>query len=235
METLEIKYHNKSRIVLLLNDYKSYTPLSLKQNWNAGAGSQDRFDRLQHILKKLNQDYSLTSSYVNYPSFLYVLDQKENSNDIQSFGVWKHHLKDLRLPIEMGNSKVLSSVLVNQSETIRAKNDSLVIFNLENIRSNISNGDTIGIIESELDKNFLVYGDNIWDVFSEYRKETPVDSLTYYSWDHLPLVSGSINYMGSYFRHKSRLFKMKIDNNSEIISITNTSKKSDIRVWFKEH
>ena len=234
METLEIKYHNKSRIVLLLNDYKSYTPLSLKQNWNAGAGSQDRFDRLQHILKKLNQDYSLTSSYVNYPSFLYVLDQKENSNDIQSFGVWKHHLKDLRLPIEMGNSKVLSSVLVNQSETIRAKNDSLVIFNLENIRSNISNGDTIGIIESELDKNFLVYGDNIWDVFSEYHQELPTDSSIIYSWQHLPLVSGSIQYPGSFFSHRANIFSIDLPKKQNQFFVTNVSENAKIRIWITD-
>ena len=46
---LNEKLINKSEIILLLNDYKSYKNLSMKQNWNAGASSDLRYNNLKKL------------------------------------------------------------------------------------------------------------------------------------------------------------------------------------------
>ena len=96
-------------------------------------------------------------------------------------------------------------------------------------------GDTIGIIESKFEKKYLIYGQNSWDIFSDYYGIKPNNDLVFYSWEHKPLISGSINYVGSYSNHKSKLFKTILDNRSNKISVTNISKNSKIRVWFRNY
>ena len=225
---------DKSIVVLLLNDYKSYTNLSLRQNWNAGASSNSRFIDLQKLLEHFNYHFQIKDSYVSYPTFYYVLEKKEIPNNLQSFSVWKHHLKDLKLPIQIDNSKLLSSVLIDEGEKMNIQNDSIMIFNLENISRLNSQGDTIGIIESNFEKKYLIYRQNSWDIFSEYHGIKPNSDLVFYSWEHKPLISGSINYKGSYSNHKSQLFKTTLDKKSNRISVTNISKDSKIRVWFRK-
>tara|TARA_B100000519_G_scaffold145816_1_gene126646 strand:+ start:1914 stop:3905 length:1992 start_codon:yes stop_codon:yes gene_type:complete len=233
-DSLLSKLLNRSKLVLLLSDYKSYTNLSLRQNWNAGTSSESRFIKLQELLKYFNYHFKIKDSYVSYPTFYYVLEKKEIPNKVQSFSVWKHHLKDLKLPIQSDNSMLLSSVLVNEGERVSLQNDSIIIFNLENISSHNTFGDTIGIIESNFQKKYLIYRQNSWDIFSDYHGINPNNKSVFYSWEHEPLISGSINYAGSFSKHKSKLFKINLDKKSDMISITNTSKSSKIRVWSRK-
>jgi len=121
IDSLELMIKDKARLILLLNDYKSYTPLTLEQNWNAGYSSMDRVQKLNLILKRINEDYYLIDSYINYPTFLYLLEKKGNgSDDILSTGVWQHNLKDLSLPIsKQSDGGIISSLLVQPGDSAR--------------------------------------------------------------------------------------------------------------------
>jgi len=234
IDSLKSKLNDKTKLVLLLNDYKSYTSLSLRQNWASRFSSENRFSGLESLLVYLNYHFKLKDSYVSYPTFFYILEKKETPNDYQTFSVWQHHLKDLKLPIQIESSILLSSVLIAQDEVAELQNDSTFIFNLENISNPHSLGDTIGIIESGLNKTNIIYGKNSWDIFSDYHDIEPNNDFLYHSWRHTPLISGSINYMGSYFSHNLKLCKIKLNHQTEMITVSNLSKSSKIRVWVKE-
>ena len=234
IDSLKKNLTDKTKIVLLLNDYKSYTNLSLRQNWNTATSSESRFLKLLNLIEYFNYHYFLQDSYVSYPTFYYVLEKKVTPNNYQSFGVWEHHLKDLRLPIHIENSVILSSVLINPNEKIAVQNDSIMIFNLEHISGSNFFGDTIGIIESDFEKTYLIYGENSWDLFADFNNVNPDNDMVIFSWKHTPLVSGSINYKGSYYSHEPKLLKTYLDKSSNKIFIKNTSNNSNIRVWTRK-
>ena len=227
-----IKDKNNSDIILLLNDYKSYTKLSLKQNWNAANNSYNRVDGLNSIIQNLNEYYYLYDSYVNYPTFLYFLKRKKDPSNRYSIGVWEHHLKDLKLPITTENS-LLSSILIKPLDSINIKYSDNLILNFENCQSVIQNQDKIGFYKINNTKYDLIKGVNIWDLFSEFDNIEIKNEHVFFSWYHRPLISGSINYFGSYYGHKARIYKIKIteEDSNENILIKNISKNCSIRIW----
>ena len=234
LDSLESVIMKKNKLVLLLNDYKSYTPLSLAQNWNAGKGSYDRFKGLEYILERVNHNFYLMDSYVNYPTFLYLFERKSaGSDDIISAGVWEYHLKDLILPLEHNNSqKIKSSILVNPGDSIKFQYWSRLVINLEQSYSQDFDGDTVGIVQYSDRQILLVKGENIWDLFAEFNGENIYQDRVFHSWYHRPLVSGSIKYHGSYFRHKAHIYSLDLENtDGDTLSITNKSKNSKIRIW----
>jgi len=233
MDSLEGWIKGKERLVLLLNDYKSYTPLTLKQNWNAGSGSLDRVEKLNMILNRVNKDYYLDDSYVSYPTFLYLLKKKVDGPDnIISAGVWQHHLKDLELPIKSDKKNdILSSIIIQPGDSVEVISDSILVFNLENSSQEIEVGDTVGVVELSRVQIPLILGKNIWDVFAEFRDEEINESNVFHSWIHKPLVSGSIKYEGSYFHHTANLYTMNTHYSPEVIKVINNSGKSNIRFW----
>ena len=233
MDSLESWIKDKERLVLLLNDYKSYTPLTLEQNWNAGSGSLDRVEKLNMILNRVNKDYYLDDSYVSYPTFLYLLKKKVDGPDnIVSAGVWQHQLKDLGLPIKSDKKNdVLSSIIIQPGDSVEVISDSILVFNLENSCQEIEVGDTVGFVELNHVQIPLILGKNIWDVFAEFRDEEINEANVFHSWIHKPLVSGSIKYEGSYFHHTAKLYKMNTHYSPEVIKVINNSGKSNIRFW----
>jgi hypothetical protein len=233
IDSLESGIKDKERLVLLLNDYKSYTPLTLEQNWNAASGSLDRVEKLNMILKIVNKDYYLDDSYVSYPTFLYLLKKKVDGPDnIVSAGVWQHHLKDLDLPIKSDKKNdILSSIIIQPGDSVEVMSDSILVFNLENSYQEIEVGDTVGFMELNRVQIPLILGKNIWDVFAEFRDEEINESNVFHSWIHKPLVSGSIKYEGSYFHHTANLYTMNTHYSPEVIKVINNSGKSNIRFW----
>jgi len=233
IDSLESWIKGKERLVLLLNDYKSYTPLTLEQNWNAGSGSLDRVEKLNMILNRVNKDYYLDDSYVSYPTFLYLLKKKVDGPDnIVSAGVWQHHLKDLELPIKSDKKNdILSSIIIHPGDSVEVMSDSILVFNLENSSQEIEVGETVGVVELSRVQIPLIHGENIWDVFAEFRDEKINESNVFHNWIHKPLVSGSIKYEGSYFHHTAKLYKMNTHYSPEVIKVINNSGKSNIRFW----
>tara|TARA_B100001250_G_scaffold406234_1_gene424939 strand:+ start:193 stop:2163 length:1971 start_codon:yes stop_codon:yes gene_type:complete len=233
MDSLEAQIKGKERLVLLLNDYKSYTPLTLEQNWNAGSGSLDRVEKLNMILSRVNKDYYLDDSYVSYPTYLYLLKKKVNRPDnIISAGVWQHHLKDLELPIKSDRKNdILSSIVIQPGDSVAIISDSILVFNLENFSKEIEIGDTVGIVELNSVQIPLILGKNIWDIFAEFRNDEINKVNVFHSWIHKPLVSGSIKYDGSYFHHTANLYTMNTHYSPEVIKVINNSGKSNIRFW----
>ena len=233
IDSLESWIKDKERLVLLLNDYKSYTPLTLEQNWNAGSGSLDRVEKLNLMLKRVNKDYYLDDSYISYPTFLYLFKKKiDRTDNILSAGVWQYHLKDLDLPIKSDEKKdVLSSIIIHPGDSVEIISDSILVFNLENSNQDIEVGDTVGVVELSRIQIPLIHGENIWDVFAEFRDEEINESNVFHSWIHKPLVSGSIKYEGSYFHHTAKLYKMNTHYSHEVIKVINNSGKSNIRFW----
>jgi hypothetical protein len=233
IDSLESWIKDKERLVLLLNDYKSYTPLTLEQNWNAGSGSLDRVEKLNMILNRVNKDYYLDDSYVSYPTFLYLLKKKVDGPDnIVSAGVWQHHLKDLELPIKSDKKNdILSSIIIQPGDSVEVISDSILVFNLEK-SENIKYGDLVGLIIINGNVINLIKGANIWDVFAEFHDANINDNKVFHSWYHKPLVSGSIRYNGSYYKHKAHIYSLglgkKLDNKIKVI---NTSEMSSIRIW----
>jgi hypothetical protein len=232
MDSLTTSINKNEKIVLLLNDYKSYTPLTLEQNWNAGGGSLGRVKGLDSLLVLLNKDYQLVDSYINYPTFLYLLEKKERKSDKKSFGVWEHHLKDMILPVDISSQeKIFSSLLVQPGDSVMIKPDSALVLNLEN-SNNISIGASIGTITANGKEIHLIKGENIWDIFAEFYDENVDENKVVHSWYHTPLVSGSISYKGSYFKHKARIYKINLAQKvNDKIKIINISDVSSIRVW----
>ena len=233
IDSLESWIKGKERLVLLLNDYKSYTPLTLEQNWNAGSGSLDRVEKLNMILNRVNKDYYLDDSYISYPTFLYLFKKKiDRTDNILSAGVWQHHLKDLDLPIKSDKKNdILSSIIIQPGDSVEVISDSILVFNLEK-SENIKYGDLVGSIIINGNAINLIKGENIWDVFAEFHDANINDNKVFHSWYHKPLVSGSIRYNGSYFKHKAHIYSLglgkKLDNKIKVI---NTSEISSIRIW----
>ena len=92
-------------------------------------------------------------------------------------------------------------------------------------------GDTVGVVELSRIQIPLIYGENIWDVFADFRDDEINESHLFHSWIHKPLVSGSIKYEGSYFHHTTKLYKMNTHYSHEEIKVINNSDKSNIRFW----
>ena len=232
IDSLTTSINKNEKIVLLLNDYKSYTPLTLEQNWNAGGGSLGRVKGLDSLLVLLNRDYQLVDSYINYPTFLYLLEKKEQKSDKKSFGVWEHHLKDLILPVDISSrEKIFSSLLVQPGDSVMIKPDSVLALNLENSK-NISISTSVGTVTANGKEIHLIKGENIWDIFAEFYDENVDENKIVHNWYHTPLVSGSIKYDGSYFKHQARIYSLNLDElDGSRIKIINTSKISSIRVW----
>ena len=232
IDSLTTSINKNEKIVLLLNDYKSYTPLTIEQNWNAASSSLNRVKGLDSLLVLLNWDFQLVDSYINYPTFLYLLEKKERKNNEKSIGVWEHHLKDLILPVDISSrQKIFSSLLVQPGDSIMIKPDSDLVLNLEN-SNNINIGTSIGTITANGREIHMIKGEDIWDIFAEFYDENVDENKVVHSWYHTPLVSGSIKYDGSYFKHKARIYSFdykQLKNNR--IKIINTSKISSIRVW----
>jgi len=232
MDSLTTSINKNEKIVLLLNDYKSYTPLTIEQNWNAASSSLNRVKGLDSLLVLLNWDFQLVDSYINYPTFLYLLEKKERKNNEKSFGVWEHHLKDLILPVDISSrEKIISSLMVQPGDSIMIKLDSDLVLNLENSK-NINIGTSIGTITDDGKEIHLIKGENIWDIFAEFYDENVEENKVVHSWYHTPLVSGSIKYDGSYFKHKARIYSVAhYQLKGTRIKIINSSKISSIRVW----
>jgi len=233
IDSLESWIKDKERLVLLLNDYKSYTPLTLQQNWNAGGGSLDRVEKLNMILKRVNKDYYLDDSYISYPTFLYLFKKKiDRTDNILSAGVWQHHLKDLDLPIKSDEKNdILSSIIIQPGDSVEVISDSILVFNLEK-SENIKYGDLVGSIIINGNAINLIKGANIWDVFAEFHDANINGSKVFHSWYHKPLVSGSIKYFGSYFKHKAHIYSLGLGKkNDNKIKVINTSEMSSIRIW----
>ena len=233
MDSLEDIINNDKELILLLNDYKSYTQLSLRQNWNAGTSSANRVKKLDDILQKLNYNYIITDSYVKYPTFLYLLKRKlDQNNNYSTFGVWEHHLKDLELPI-YSERKILSSVIIKPLDSLEVNFSNNIVLNYENCFDNITTDEKIGFYRLNNKTYDLVSGRNIWNIFSDFNTNSNIDKNIFYHWYHKPLVSGSVNYEGSYFGNKASIYLIKIDEKSfqENILIKNTSKYCYIRIW----
>tara|TARA_Y100001970_G_scaffold76719_1_gene97417 strand:+ start:18013 stop:19992 length:1980 start_codon:yes stop_codon:yes gene_type:complete len=224
---------DKERLAILLNDYKSYTPLSIEQNWNAGFDSQTKANNLYKLLDYLNTDYYLIESYVNYPAYLYLLEKKQKKSNIYSFDVWQHNLKDLRLPIDPPSSRnLISSSLIAPNDELEIMSDSIIVLNIEN-SIDINQNDTLGLIINGQLKIPLIKGVNIWDLFADYFNENVRHDMIFHEWNHKPLISGSISYPGSYFHHNARIYFLRLDEiKSETLVLKNTSKNAEIRIWF---
>jgi len=232
IDSLESWIKDKERLVLLLNDWKSYTPLTLKQNWNAASSSLNRVEGLDSLLVLLNREYQLVDSYIHYPTFLYLLEKKERKRNEKTFGVWEYHLKDLILPVDISSrEKIFSSLLIQPGDSVMIKSDSVLVLNLEKSQD-ISEGALIGTITANGREIHMIKGENIWDIFSEFYNENIDESKVFHSWYHTPLVSSAIRYTGSYFKHKARIYSVGHEQlKGNRIKITNTSKASSIRVW----
>jgi len=232
IDSLSTSINNNEKMVLLLNDYKSYTPLTIEQNWNAASSTHNKVKDLDSLLALLNREYQMMDSYINYPTFLYLLEKKERKSDEKSFGVWEHQLKDLILPVDISpREKIFSSLLLEPGDSVIIKSDSVLVLNLEKSQD-ISEGALIGTITANETEIHLIKGENIWDIFSELYNENIDESKVSHSWYHTPLVSGSIRYEGSYFKHQARIYSLNLDElESSRIKIINTSNISSIRVW----
>jgi len=232
IDSLTASINNNEKMVLLLNDWKSYTPLTIEQNWNAASGSLNRVKGLDSLLVLLNRDYQLVDSYINYPTFLYLLEKKEQKSDEKSFGVWEYHLKDLTLPIDNNSrNKIFSSLLIQPGDSVMIKPDSAIVLNLEK-SDDIHEGGLVGTITANGKEIYLIKGENIWDIFADFYDENVDENKVFHSWYHTPLVSGSIRYKGSYFKHKARNYKINLAQKvNDKIKIINTSIVSSIRIW----
>jgi hypothetical protein len=223
---------NDKPLVLLLNDYKSYTPLTLKQNWNAGSSSNNRVEGLKRILYQINHRYRLIDSYIRYPTFYYLFEKKKDKNNVSSVGVWKHHLKDVILPLDKPARKVISSILISPNDSLFINFNEKLVVNLEGDTRLIKNGESVGFFEVNNQKFKFTYGENIWGIFSEYYNLPYSKEKVFHDWDHRPLISGSINYPGSYFNHKANIYFIDINIIEPTkILIKNQSNAHSIRVW----
>ena len=231
-ETLKRKIKNQDKIYLILNDYKSYHQLSLRQNWNAGNSSLNRFYGLSALVNNLNVNYFVTDSYVNYPLFFYMLEKKKDiPSETKSFGIWEHNLKDLSFPIKR-DPTIYSSVLISPLDSLKIRANDKIIINLEGNTQHLTIGESVGLYKVDK-KNFeIIYGENIWDIFSDYKNIFYRKENVFHSWIHRPLVSGSIKYPGSYFRHKASIYNIDLQKKtSNYILIKNISKDVYLRVW----
>ena len=73
----------------------------------------------------------------------------------------------------------------------------------------------------------MIYGQNIWNIFSDYFNTKYDENKIFYSWIHEPLVSGSIRYPGSFYRHMANIYYIDLPEiHSKSVTIKNISEKS---------
>ena len=165
---------------------------------------------------------------------LYLFKKKiDRTDNILSAGVWQHHLKDLGLPIKSDKKNdILSSIIIQPGDSVEVISDSILVFNLENSCQEIEVGDTVGFVELNRVQIPLILGENIWDVFAKFHDANINEGKVFHSWYHKPLVSGSIKYLGSYFKHKAHIYSLGLGKkNDNKIKVINTSEMSSIRIW----
>jgi hypothetical protein len=233
-DTLKNIIQNSNIIVLLISDYKTYTPLKLEQVWQVGSSTEPDFKKLKFTLNFINKYFYLNDSYVIYPTFLYFY--KRNFQGISKNGissVWGQSLKDIRMPIiNDSGEKILSSKLINSKENIELQSNSKLVLNLENSLDEYFFGDTIGFVKY-CDINIpLIKGINIWDIFSDFNGEPVEKTKVFHSWYHSPLISGSIRYNGSLYKHKAQIYYLNLEFCvGSSIKVYNISNKNILRIW----
>ena len=160
------------------------------------------------------------------------MKRKKSPDNNLSFGVWEHHLKDVELPI-INKDSLYSSVQLKPLESINIKYSDKLVLNIENCHSNFQWKEKIGFYQINDKKYDLISGLNIGHLFSEFMNIKSMNEQVFYSWYHKPLISGSINYLGSYYGHQAKIYKIKIlkEDPNGIILIKNTSKNCSIRIW----
>ena len=73
---------------------------------------------------------------------------------------------------------------------------------------------------------------SVWDVFADFYGDNIDEATVFHRWYHTPLVSGSIRYDGSYFKHKAHIYSLDLGNTVDSkIKVINTSEISSIRIW----
>ena len=137
-----------------------------------------------------------------------------------------------KLPIENKSGiQICSSVLVGPRNSLNVNLSSEVILNLENSISKLANGDTIGFIRNNKYSYPLIFGKNIWYIFSDYHNKRVKGSSIFYKWIHTPLVSGSIRYPESIFKHEAGIYKINDHGFSGRSEIVNMTENTSIRIW----
>ena len=127
-------------------------------------------------------------------------------------------------------SELKSSLLIHPGDSLTLKKKQKLIINLES-ESKIEKNRLIGYYKVKNERNELINGKNIWDIFSDYDNVKVNPDKIFYSWNHRPLISGSVKYKGSYFNHKARIYTIDLMNNTEPILIKNITKDCFIRIW----
>jgi len=224
-----------STIIFFTSDYKLYTELTLKQNWDQGTSTFGQFNNLNDKLKLVQNGYKLEKSIVSYPKFYYRFEKINPPYLTKKSQYWSHKLKDLNLPSKTADGRIIkSSYLIKSNSYILHPSSDHLILNLED-SENDEKYAIVGKIECGKEVINLVNKQNIWDLFADYKGDNTVEDNLAFSWVHRPLASFSVQYQGSWYRHKAKAYKILLNRClNEPLKISNLSQASSLRIWNTE-
>tara|TARA_B100000767_G_C19776915_1_gene543155 strand:+ start:528 stop:2561 length:2034 start_codon:yes stop_codon:yes gene_type:complete len=234
-----VKIDSFNEIVIAVRDYKLYEKLSLSQVWDYGKSTNDSFDNVNELIENLNLDFELVDSIVEWPVFLYAFKRKVNSELSTEAGFWGHHLSGLTLPTD--NTNIVSSISIKSSESRILKPSDYIIINYEEIEDGkqlSKANEIIGFIECGKIKLNLYADVNIFNVFSRYlgKDKNIKDNNVALTWTHNPLLSSSITYPGSWFKHDARIYKFDTSIcGLTNMTLSNISNGATIRYWTEKN
>jgi len=228
-------------ITIATRDYKLYEKLSVDQNWDFGKENMDQVDKLNSLVDKVSSNFNLANSIVQWPVFVYVFKKTNSISPSIHPDYWGHHLKNLRLPafINDGVTKIHSSFSIEPGKSLTVKASTNIVINYEQISrrpKKINSSQILGHLECKGSKLELIADNNIYNIFSDFLNTdiniTKGDIALV--WNHTPLVSSSIRYPGSWFKHEAKIYNLdtSLCNESTMV-ISNSSEYVSIRYWIE--
>ena len=212
-------------VLLVTNDWKSYQTLSLTQNWNTGAGTEDRFNAVSSIFENVRRtDRVCTGAYGFYPLFAFKYEaniMKAGVNQPKP-GFFTIPYQDVRLPIQKDGVVVYGWYELKAGDRFALENTNpgeVVIYYFISCNRHAPEGIVVGRIESSNSSADLLLGNESSGIYSALYSRPLKQAETWFKWYKRPVITQSLRYRGSLWPSEGRIYRSKfsVGENANII------------------
>ena len=216
---------NAPAVLLVTNDWKSYQILSLKQNWNTGSGTEERFNKVAHLLHIVREtDKVCTGSYGSYPLFAFRYESaiKHDSVSQPKPGFFDLPYQDITLPINKGGVEVYGCQQLAAGDSLDLGNTNsgeLSIYHVVSSEDFLPEGTLIGRIESSVGSVALILGAAGADTYSAVYSRPIKEADKWHVWHKRPVFSQSLRYPGSLWPSEGVIYlsRFSIHSGAQIV------------------
>lgn len=208
-------------ILLVLNNWKSYQPLSIEQNWNSGSDTLLLHGSLSEIFDAVrSSDTRCTASYGSYPLFAFRYDRDIPSTPTAQPkpAFFTLPYQDIRLPIEKDDVLVHGWQELANGEVFEIKNSvsgRLQLYHFVRANRPLSEGTVVGRLDSKQGAVELALGRRGFDSYGEFFARPLRGAHPWYRWHKRPATTQSLRYPGSLWPSEGHIYLSEIPIGAE--------------------